>query len=83
MKIKQEHYKELLNAVKAYSVKENLLKWAEIYKTKNYSRDRFLWDIFWASTQNNSIRKELFAYLHDANIATVITKISKELNIVY
>ena len=76
MKIKQEHYVYLYNAINALD-KEKVLA----HKALNLGNDkvkRFVWDLLYASKQNIWICDNLYTYLNDSHIEKALKSIARD-----
>lgn len=90
MKIKQEHYLSLFNAVKDLpkdGIEEHRLYLISLKKKKPQMdlEMRFRWDLFWSIKHRKLISQELFDsiyyYAKDTHIDTALKKIVQELGL--
>ena len=74
MKIKQEHYRIISNALNAVGEKLNAA--SKEYKQNGMSEMRFRWDVFYfAKIEGNSTKwlcDNLYSYLNDSHIDTAL-----------
>jgi hypothetical protein len=82
MKIKEEHYEYIKNAIDTLIAKHGGDKWKDAvikdYKSNGLSSKRCRWDFFHASTPNTSkwICENIYPYANDDHIDTVLRKVT-------
>lgn len=83
MKIKTEHYKEMLNVLSKVD-KDAVRKHKESLKQDARVKDiekRFRWDLLYAAKLSPWICDNLYSYLDDSHIDTALKSIIKELEL--
>lgn len=83
MKIKTEHYKEMLNVLSKVD-KDAVRKHKEALKQDARVKDiekRFRWDLLYAAKLSPWICDNLYSYLDDSHIDTALKSIIKELEL--
>ena len=81
MKIKQEHYNTVKEAISKID-KAAVLRHIEAVKQEGKYKDlntKISWDLLWASKQNDFIRDNIYPYANDEHINTMLKRISNEL----
>jgi len=75
MKIKKEHFDIMKKSIVKFLTSRPELK--EHYKKEGLSKERFAWDVLFASVDLGFVNKVLYRYLKDAHIQTALFKIIK------